>query len=295
MNDLTSMQRAGLPALTRNHFRRLRQYYRSAGWPCRDNVEIDLLELGLVRRELSTAGNHGLEAIVVTDAGIAMLARFLEANRRMHAEHDKLVDRVARYLLAQKRLVFRGIGMRTHVDDAWALSRPDVFSVRHVTSSHRLHPAVHEIKVTRADLLCDLKKESKRRGYQSYSQSFYYVIAEGHRGARRNSAGLRLDRRLTHPPEGIAPRTAQACDTHHGAVDRAGTLGRRVRRRRPSTTRVLSYWPGGGLSSGGTCSGGTTYAGIGSAAFCASSCRCVSRSSISVSFCRLSGKHRSRR
>ncbi len=179
MNDLTSMQRAGLPALTRNHFRRLRQYYRSAGWPCRDNVEIDLLELGLVRRELSTAGNHGLEAIVVTDAGIAMLARFLEANRRMHAEHDKLVARVVRYLLAQKRLVFRGIGMRTHVDDAWALSRPDVFSVRHVTSSHRLHPAVHEIKVTRADLLCDLKKESKRRGYQSYSQSFYYVIAEG--------------------------------------------------------------------------------------------------------------------
>jgi hypothetical protein len=42
-----------------------------------------------------------------------------------------------------------------------------------------LHPAVHEIKVRRADLLGDLKNESKRRGYQSYSQSFHYVIAEG--------------------------------------------------------------------------------------------------------------------
>jgi hypothetical protein len=51
--------------------------------------------------------------------------------------------------------------------------------VRHVTATARLHPAVHEIKVTRADLLGDLKNESKRRAYQSYSQSFYYVIAAG--------------------------------------------------------------------------------------------------------------------
>jgi hypothetical protein len=108
-----------------------------------------------------------------------MLSQVLDTNRRAHAEHDRLVDRVARDLASQRRLVFRGIGMRTRLDDAWGLSRPDVFSVRHVTSSLRLHPAVHEIKVTRADLLGDLKNESKRRGYQSYSQSFYYVIAEG--------------------------------------------------------------------------------------------------------------------
>ena len=69
--------------------------------------------------------------------------------------------------------------MRTRLDEAWGLSRPDVFSVRHVTANARLHPTVHEIKVTRADLLGDLKLESKRRGYQSYSQSFYYVIAQG--------------------------------------------------------------------------------------------------------------------
>lgn len=167
------------PPLTRNHLRRLRQYYRSAGWPCRDNIELDLLRLGLVRRESTGEGSLGLEGIIVTDQGIAVLARFLETNRRAHAQHELLVDRVARFLLADKRLVFRGIGMRTYLDETWALSRPDVFSVRHVTSSRRLHPAVHEIKVNRADLLGDLKKDSKRRGYQSYSQSFYYVILEG--------------------------------------------------------------------------------------------------------------------
>lgn len=161
--------------LTRHHLRRLRQYFRSAGWPCQDNVELDLLDGGLVRRDTGGA----LERIVVTEQGIALLARQLERNRQAHAEHDALVDRVARWLLAQKRLVFRGIALRTRLEEQWALSRPDVFSLRHVTASRRLQPAVHEIKVRRADLLGDLRKEGKRRGYQSFSQTFHYVIAEG--------------------------------------------------------------------------------------------------------------------
>lgn len=161
--------------LTRNHLRRLRQYFRSAGWPCQDNVELDLLDRGLVRREAGGA----LERIAVTESGTALLARQLECNRRAHAEHDALVDRVARWLLAQRRLVFRGVALRTRLDERWALSKPDVFSLRHVTASRRLQPAVHEVKVRRADLLCDLRKDGKRRGYQSYSQTFHYVIAEG--------------------------------------------------------------------------------------------------------------------
>jgi hypothetical protein len=164
--------------LGRAHWQRLRQYYRSAGWPCQDNVELDLLRHGLVRREVDPAG-AGRATIIVTDAGIAALGRQLERNRSAHAEHEALVERVARALLAQKRLVFRGVSLRTRIDDAWALSKPDVFSLRHVTSSRRLHPAVHEIKVRRADLLGDLKRPAKRRAYQSYSQSFYYVIAAG--------------------------------------------------------------------------------------------------------------------
>jgi hypothetical protein len=179
MSEPDSIGTGGMGSLSRNHFRRLRQYYRSAGWPCHDNLEIDLLQLGLVRREMATRGPCGLEAIVVTDAGIGMLSKYLESNRSAHAEHEWLVARVVRHLLAQRRLVFRGLGMRARLEETWALSRPDVFSVRHVTANARLHPAVHEIKVTRADLLGDLKNESKRRAYQSYSQSFYYVIAAG--------------------------------------------------------------------------------------------------------------------
>lgn len=164
-----------IEGLSRTHLRRLRQYYRSAGWPCQDNVELDLLEGGFVQR---TTG-AGLGRIEVTDAGIALLARQLQRNRAAHADHDALVDRVALWLLGQKRLVFRGVTLRARLDDRWALSRPDVFSVRHVTASHRLQPAVHEIKVRRADLLGDVRLPAKRRGYQSYSHTFHYVIAEG--------------------------------------------------------------------------------------------------------------------
>src|SRR5512147_621290 len=115
--------------LTRNHLRRLRQYFRSAGWPCQDNIELDLLRAGCVRREAGPS----LETIVVTDAGIALLARQLERNRLAHAAHEALVERVARWLRGQKRLVFRGVALRTRIDDAWCLSKPDVFSLRHVT------------------------------------------------------------------------------------------------------------------------------------------------------------------
>ncbi|MDB5929366.1 MAG: hypothetical protein JWR60_1073, partial [Polaromonas sp.] len=32
-----------VPALGRSHARRLREIYRSAGWPCQDMLEIELL------------------------------------------------------------------------------------------------------------------------------------------------------------------------------------------------------------------------------------------------------------
>ncbi len=164
-------------ALSRHHLRRLRQYYRSAGWPCRDNIELELLEQGLVRRSHSPDG--GLESIVVTDAGIEALGRYLEGNRNALADHESLVETVSRHLLRQKRLVFRRVSFRVRGERRWTFSRPDVFSLRQVTSGRRLAPLVHEVKVRRADLLGDLKNEAKRRGYQSYCQAFYYVLTEG--------------------------------------------------------------------------------------------------------------------
>lgn len=162
---------------SRTHLRRLRQYYRSAGWPCHDNVELDLLVAGLVERVAPDAS--GVESIRVTEAGITALAGFRQQNRHALDSHDALVERVARQLVDEGRVVFRGVPLRAKVDTGWKPVRPDVFSIRNTSHEAYLAPFVHEVKVSRADLLTDLRNPAKRAGYQALSQQFWYVIAAG--------------------------------------------------------------------------------------------------------------------
>src|SRR5688572_1717484 len=56
----------GAAALGRLHTRRLREVYRSAGWPCCDAIEVDLLAAGLLERVRSALGH---ETLRVSDAG----------------------------------------------------------------------------------------------------------------------------------------------------------------------------------------------------------------------------------
>src|SRR4051812_15026492 len=75
------------------HRRRLREVYRSAGWPCQDGIEVELLAAGLLQRE---RGPFGHETVRLTDAGIAVLAETLARNRARRDAHETLVERVAR-------------------------------------------------------------------------------------------------------------------------------------------------------------------------------------------------------
>jgi hypothetical protein len=43
-------------ALGRTHARRLRDVYRSPGWPCLDSVEVELLAAGLLQRVVESSG-----------------------------------------------------------------------------------------------------------------------------------------------------------------------------------------------------------------------------------------------
>ena len=47
-------------ALGRSHAQRLREIYRSAGWPCQDMVEIELLAGGMLERVAGPAGHETL-------------------------------------------------------------------------------------------------------------------------------------------------------------------------------------------------------------------------------------------
>ena len=59
---------------------------------------------------------------------------------------------------------------------------PDVFSIRNTTVEAYLEPVVHEIKVSRADLLGDLKRPAKRAAYLGLGGECWYVLGHGAKG-----------------------------------------------------------------------------------------------------------------
>ena len=162
--------------ITALHRRRLRDVYRSAGWPCQDPIEIELLAAGLLER---VRGASGHETLRVSAAGILVLAETLRRNRARRDAHELLVERVAREMTRAGRIAWRALSLRAKVDAGWVMAMPDVFSVRHTTVEAYLEPIVHEIKVQRSDLLSDLRSAAKRAAYLQLSSECWYVIRAG--------------------------------------------------------------------------------------------------------------------
>ena len=59
---------------------------------------------------------------------------------------------------------------------------PDVFSNRRSSVEAYVEPVVHEIKVSRADLLDDLRKPAKRAAYLAMASAVWYVLGEDTKG-----------------------------------------------------------------------------------------------------------------
>jgi hypothetical protein len=175
---LARMSDASNPVLPRGHGRRLREYYRSAGWPCLDSIEIDLLNAGLVER-ITDRPDGGGDRIRVTQTGLQALGSTLLRNRQAFDAHEGLVRSVAQHQARAGRLVYRGLMLRGRVGETWKPCRPDVYSIRPTSVAAYAHPVVHEVKVRRADLLSDLRNAAKRSAYQALSSEFFYVLPEG--------------------------------------------------------------------------------------------------------------------
>lgn len=216
------------------HLSRLRSIWRSAGWPCHDAIELDLVAAAWVGIERDAQGR---ETLHLTTTGLALLADARHKRSRSASAHDRLAARVSAHLAAQGRIVWRELWLRAKVSlpgepamspspactldlelahlppdtaasptaaaaSAWRTARPDVFSIRNTSVERYLDPRVHEIKASRADLLCDLRNPAKRAAYRWLSCETYYVFP----------AGLAAPEEI--PPEfGIL--------TVHGAVDDA--------------------------------------------------------------------------
>lgn len=182
---MTPSESTAPPGLTKAHARRLRDIYRSAGWPCQDALEIDLLAAGLLERVRAASGH---ETLRVTDDGVRWLATVLARNRAALSAHETLVEQVATEMARAGRLAWRGLSLRAQVPtgDAakplrWCIARPDVFSIRHTSVEAYVEPIVHEIKVRRSDLLGDLRQAAKRAAYRDLGEC-WYVLGTDARG-----------------------------------------------------------------------------------------------------------------
>jgi hypothetical protein len=189
--------------------------WRSAGWPSRDAIEIDLLAAGWVALSVGDAGH---ETLHLTDAGIGLLSAARQRNQRAAGAHDRLAERMALQLMSSGRIAWRELSLLAEVQAAessgcvapaisealwpadehgdpsdasapmnavakrktsWRVARPDVFSIRNTSVEAYLQPMVHEIKVSRADLLSDLRHVAKRESYQWLSCETCYVFPAG--------------------------------------------------------------------------------------------------------------------
>jgi hypothetical protein len=165
--------------LGKAHARRLREIYRSAGWPCQDLLEIELLAAGLLDRVHAPSGHDSLR---VTDAGMQLLATTLAANRAAYSAHEAVVEQVALEMCRAGRIAWRGLALRAQVPSAeqegalqWCMAKPDVFSIRNTSVASYVDPIVHEVKVRRADLLGDLRNEAKRAAYLDLGECWYVL------------------------------------------------------------------------------------------------------------------------
>jgi len=170
-----------MSAPTRIHLQRLRLLWRSAGWPSQDLVEVELLAAGWVERLQETDGRERLR---VTDAGVAALAASLTRNRAARDAHETLVERVAIEMQRAGRIAWRGLALRAGLpgEDGktlWVNAMPDVYSIRHSTVEDYLEPAIHEIKVSRADLLGELRRPAKSAAYRALCGQCWFVIKAG--------------------------------------------------------------------------------------------------------------------
>lgn len=168
--------------------------HRSAGWPCQDGVELELLAAGMLER---LHDSQGRETLRLTQAGIALAAAQMARNRAALDLHEALVQRVAREMARAGRVVWQGLSLRARVTVAgadesveesaqgagtrWCIARPDVFSIRNTSVAEYVDPVVHEVKVRRADLLADLKQPAKRGAYLDLGEC-WYVLGQDARG-----------------------------------------------------------------------------------------------------------------
>ncbi|MYM92367.1 hypothetical protein [Duganella vulcania] len=167
--------------LTRQHFTRLRHYWRGAkgGAGSRtDLIDLDLAARGYIER---THDDGAVVRFRISQLGEVVLAEEHERQVERCRPHHELAGRLAFALRSQSRVTWENIQILADADADGAryCMRPDLFSVVATCDMGRLAPQVHEVKVSRADFLADVRDASKRKCYFMVAERVYYVAEAG--------------------------------------------------------------------------------------------------------------------
>ena len=132
-------------------------------------------------------GSYSISRKTVDQRAGHLIANNLKSTTRNRAArdgHERLVERVAVEMQRAGRIAWRGLSLRAGLpqDDGrmlWVNAMPDVYSIRHSTVEDYLEPAVHEVKVSRADLLGELRRPPKSAAYRALCGQCWFVIKAG--------------------------------------------------------------------------------------------------------------------
>lgn len=167
--------------LSRAWVSRLKWYFhhshRSGASALPDNIDLDLSTRGFIRRMHERL--CGTVVYAITPRGEAMVAAIVDHARARRAPHHDLGRHLAQWLAAQGRATWEDCLFDIEVFGKPASARPDVFSMVPTLNMAKLSPQVHEIKVSRADFLCDINKPEKREAYFQLAPQVFYATPYG--------------------------------------------------------------------------------------------------------------------
>lgn len=160
---------------------RLRWYFQhkhsGGGNSLPDPVDLELSTSGMTQRVLLPHG--GTVVYAITPKGEAMLAALRDHARSQRAPHHQLGAHLAQWLASQGRMAWEDTTFDVELADGVATTRPDVLSALITLNPKRWDPQVHEIKVSRADFLSDVRDPSKRAAYFRLAPKVFYATPAG--------------------------------------------------------------------------------------------------------------------
>jgi len=161
------------------HTRRLRLYVsRTRPSASDDMTDLDLEVMGLI--EIDRRTSHFEKRVTVTTRGRAAIYDDRQAKIAAQSPHHELASRLAACLRSASRLAWENVEFKAEfgINDSCHV-RPDVFSIAATHNHAKLAPAIHEVKISRADFLSDIAKPKKRQAYRQIAGCMVYVVPAG--------------------------------------------------------------------------------------------------------------------